>query len=132
MTRTIFLGKATPRFKKIYETVLLAQTRAVEALKVGVSCRKIDAVARKVITEAGYGENFGHGLGHSLGLDVHEMPSLSKKCADKVEPGMFFTVEPGIYLPGWGGIRIEDVYMVQEKGLLRLTSTPNQLLEVDV
>ena len=132
MTRTIFLGKATARFKKIYSIVLQAQTKAIEALKVGVVCRKVDAVARKIITDAGYGENFGHGLGHSLGLDVHEMPSLSKRCVDKVEAGMFFTVEPGIYLPGWGGIRIEDTFMVQPNGLLRLTLTPNHLLEIDV
>ncbi|OGK10478.1 MAG: hypothetical protein A2W80_11515 [Candidatus Riflebacteria bacterium GWC2_50_8] len=131
MTRTVFLGKATAKFKKVYNTVLEAQTKAIAALKVGVVCRKVDAVARKVITDAGYGEYFGHGLGHSLGLDVHEAPSLSKKCVDKVEAGMFFTVEPGIYLPGWGGVRIEDVYMVKPDGLVLLTSTPNRLLELD-
>ncbi|MBU1108189.1 MAG: aminopeptidase P family protein [Candidatus Riflebacteria bacterium] len=132
MTRTVFLGKATAKFKKIYNTVLQAQTKAIEALKVGVVCRKVDAAARKIISDAGYGENFGHGLGHSLGLDVHEAPSLSKRCVDKVAAGMFFTVEPGIYLPGWGGIRIEDTFMVQPNGLLRLTLTPNRLLEIDV
>lgn len=131
MTRTIFMGKATAKFKKVYNTVLKAQSEAVKALKAGVVCRSVDAVARKVISDAGYGDYFGHGLGHSLGLDVHETPSLSKKCADKVEPGMMFTVEPGIYLPGWGGVRIEDTYMVKADGLLRLTLTPNQLLELD-
>jgi len=131
MTRTIFMGKATAKFKKVYNTVLEAQTAAVKALKVGIACNRVDAVARKVITDAGYGEYFGHGLGHSLGLDVHEAPALNKKCKDKVEPGMAFTVEPGIYLPGWGGVRIEDVYVVKPDGLLRLTATPNKLLELD-
>ncbi|MDD3147148.1 MAG: aminopeptidase P family protein [Candidatus Riflebacteria bacterium] len=132
MTRTVFLGKATAKFKKIYATVLEAQKKAIKALKVGAICKDIDSVARKVITDAGYGDNFGHGLGHSLGLDVHEAPSLSQKCEDEVRPGVTLTVEPGIYLPGWGGIRIEDTFMVQEKGLLRLTNTPNDLFEVTI
>ncbi len=131
MTRTIFMGKATAKFKKVYNTVLEAQTAAVKALKAGIVCNKVDAVARKIIEDAGYGEYFGHGLGHSLGLDVHESPALNKKCKDKVAPGMAFTVEPGIYLPGWGGVRIEDVYVVKSDGLLRLTATPNKLLELD-
>ncbi len=130
MTRTIFLGKATPKFKEIYSIVLNAQKAAIDALKVGVVCKEIDGVARKVITDAGYGECFGHGLGHSLGLEIHESPSLSPTCADKIKPGMAFTVEPGIYLPGWGGIRIEDVYIIKEKGKTRLTATPNELFEL--
>lgn len=130
MTRTIFLGKATEKFKKVYLTVAKAQKEAVKALKVGVRCNDVDGVARKVITDAGYGENFGHGLGHSLGLDIHESPSLAAKCATKIKPGMAFTVEPGIYLPGWGGVRIEDVYLVQEDKLIKLTKTPNGLLEI--
>ena len=132
MTRTVFLGKATEKFKKIYGIVLEAQQKAIKAIKVGAVCKNVDAVARKVIADAGYGENFGHGLGHSLGLEVHEAPSLSKKCADKIKAGVAFTVEPGIYLPGWGGVRIEDVFLVKEKGLLQLTSTPNALYEVKV
>lgn len=131
MTRTIFMGKATAKFKKVYNTVLKAQSDAIKALKAGVVCRKVDAVARKVISDAGYGEYFGHGLGHSLGLDVHESPALNKKCGEKAMPGMLFTVEPGIYLPGWGGVRIEDTFMVKSDGLLRLTLTPNKLLELD-
>jgi Xaa-Pro aminopeptidase len=130
MTRTVFLGKADAKFKKVYSVVLEAQAKAIKELKAGKVCRDIDAVARKVITEAGYGEYFGHGLGHSLGLDVHEAPSLSPRCEEKIKPGVTFTVEPGIYLPGWGGVRIEDVFMVREKGLLQLTSTPNSLFEV--
>lgn len=132
MTRTVFLGKATEKFKKIYSIVHEAQKKAIKAIKVGSICKDVDAVARKVITDAGYGENFGHGLGHSLGLEVHEAPSLSKKCEDEIRAGVTFTVEPGIYLPGWGGIRIEDVFLVKEKGLLKLTNTPNDLYEVKV
>lgn len=131
MTRTIFLGKATDKFKKIYSIVLEAQEKAIAAIKVGKVCRDIDAVARKVIEDAGYKENFGHGLGHALGLEVHEAPSLSPKCEDKIKAGVAFTVEPGIYLPGWGGIRIEDVFLVKEKGLLKFTNTPNSLFELN-
>ena len=130
MTRTIFLGKATPKFRKIYEIVLKAQTEAIKKIKPGAKCCDIDKAARTIIDKAGYKENFGHGLGHSLGLDVHEMPSLSPKCDTKIQPGMLFTVEPGIYLPGWGGIRIEDVFAVKETGLTRMTHTPNDLLEL--
>ena len=130
MTRTIFVGKATDKFKKIYNIVHKAQTEAIKALKVGAKCNDIDKVARDIIAEAGYGDNFGHGLGHSFGLEVHENPSLSKKCEVEIEPGMTFTVEPGIYLPGWGGIRIEDSFMVDENRLVKLTRTPSAIYEV--
>ncbi len=132
MTRTVFLGKATAKFKEVYGIVLEAQKKAIKAIKVGAICKDVDAIARKVIADAGYGENFGHGLGHSLGLNVHEAPSLSPKCEDSIRPGVTFTVEPGIYLPGWGGVRIEDVFLVKEKGLKQLTNTPNDLLEIKV
>ncbi len=131
MTRTIFMGKATDKFKEVYKIVLEAQKAAINATKVGVKCSDIDGVAREHITKAGYGEYFGHGLGHSLGLDVHEIPSLSPTCNDKIEENHIFTFEPGIYLPNWGGIRIEDVYMVKSDGLVRYTHTPNELLEID-
>jgi len=130
MTRTVFIGKATEKFKKVYDVVLTAQKEAIKALRVGAICKDIDAVARKVIADAGYGEYFGHGLGHSLGLDVHEAPSLSSKCEDKIVAGVTFTVEPGIYLPDWGGIRIEDVFLVKEKGLLKFTGSPNSIIEI--
>ncbi|MDN5278961.1 MAG: Xaa-Pro aminopeptidase [Clostridiales bacterium] len=132
MTRTVFMGPVSEKFKKIYSVVLKAQKDAVKAIKIGVRCNEIDKVARQVIADAGYGENFGHGLGHSLGLDVHESPSLAPKCDSKIEAGMAFTVEPGIYLPGWGGIRIEDVFLVEENKLVKLTKTPNSLLEIKV
>ncbi len=130
MTRTVFLGKATPKFREVYNTVLTAQQKAVNGLKAGVECKAVDALARNHIKKAGYGESFGHGLGHSLGLDIHEAPRLSELSEDVVRVGMVFTVEPGIYLPGWGGVRIEDVYVVTDDGLERLTHTPNALLEL--
>jgi Xaa-Pro aminopeptidase len=130
MTRTIFIGKATDKFKKIYNIVHKAQSEAIKALRVKAKCSDIDKIARNIITDAGYGDNFGHGLGHSFGLEVHESPSLSKKCEDIIEPGMTFTVEPGIYLPGWGGIRIEDSFMVEENKLVKLTRTPSAIYEV--
>jgi Xaa-Pro aminopeptidase len=130
MTRTIFLGKATKKFKDIYNIVFQAQAKAMKALKPGVNCNDVDKVARDHIAQAGYGEYFGHGLGHSFGLEVHEMPSLSSKCDITVEEGMTFTIEPGIYLPKWGGIRIEDSFLVGRNKLIRLTKTPNKLLEI--
>lgn len=132
MTRTLFIGPATEKFKEIYEIVLTAQQMAINALKPGVKCNAVDKIARDHIVESGFGDHFGHGLGHSLGLEIHEPPSLSAKCETEIAPGMVFTVEPGIYLPGWGGIRIEDVYLVQESGLTRLTTTPNSLLALKV
>jgi Xaa-Pro aminopeptidase len=132
MTRTVFLGPADKRFRDVYATVLEAQTRAVKALKIGARCVEIDAIARDYIASKGFGENFGHGLGHALGLDIHEGPGLSYKTSPEelVTEGMVYTVEPGIYLPGWGGIRIEDVYLVKSDGLEKLTQTPNDLLEI--
>jgi len=97
--------------------VLKAQKSAIKALKVGAKCNEIDAIARDYITEKGYGDNFGHGLGHSYGLDVHESPALASKCKDIIKAGMTFTVEPGIYIPDENlGIRLEDDVVVQENG----------------
>jgi Xaa-Pro aminopeptidase len=130
MTRTVFLGKATTQFRSIYKIVLDAQKKAIAALKPGMTGKQIDDIARDYIQEKGYGEQFGHGLGHSLGLDIHESPALSPRCVDVIEPGMIFTVEPGIYVPGWGGVRIEDVFVVGEQGLEQLTKTPNSMREL--
>ncbi|MGQ9491047.1 MAG: aminopeptidase P family protein [Anaerolineae bacterium] len=123
LTRTICLGQpADPdRFWSVYNTVLQAQTAAEAALRPGMSGPEADAVARQVITEAGYGEFFGHGLGHGVGLAVHELPRLSRISTDTLAPGNFVTVEPGIYLPGWGGVRIEDIAVVTENGAEVLT-----------
>jgi Xaa-Pro aminopeptidase len=131
MTRTIFMGKSTEKFKEIYNLVLEAQKASIAKAKVGIKCSEVDAAAREVISKAGYGESFGHGLGHSLGLNVHEAPSLSATCEETIQENQIFTFEPGIYLPGWGGVRIEDVYIVKQDGLVRYTHTPNVLLEIN-
>lgn len=130
MTRTVFMGEATSKFKEIYSIVANAQKATIEACKVGQVCNDIHNLAVKIISDAGYGEYFGHGLGHSVGLDIHEKPSLSQTCKSVIKAGNVFTFEPGIYIPGWGGVRIEDVYMVKENGLERFTMTLNDLLEI--
>lgn len=132
MTRTFFIGKASAKFKKIYSIVLEAQTKAIEAIKIGEECKKIDAIARKVITDAGYAKNFGHSLGHSFGLEIHERPNFSPLYPGKIEAGHTYTVEPGIYIPDWGGIRIEDSFMITKKGLHKFTNFPNDLIELDL
>ena len=116
MTRTTFFGKPTALYKKIYKIVLDANREAISKIKPGVSCDAIDRVARDYITKAGYGKNFGHGLGHGLGLDVHENPRFSSAEKTVLKPGMVITVEPGIYLPGRLGIRVEDVVLVTRDG----------------
>lgn len=130
MTRTVFVGKATKKFRDIYKIVLEAQQKAVKAIKPGISCKEVDAIARDHIAKAGYGNNFGHGLGHALGLEIHEAPRFAPKSTDALSAGMILTVEPGIYLPGWGGIRIEDVYYVTRNGSELITGTSNALLEI--
>ena len=132
MTRTFFIGKASAKFKNIYSIVAEAQTKDIKAIKVGEDCKNIDAIARKVITDAGYAKNFGHGLGHSFGLEIHEKPAFSPLNPSKIEVGHTYTVEPGIYIPEWGGIRIEDSFFIDKKGLLRFTNFPNNLIELNL
>ncbi|MBR4721333.1 MAG: aminopeptidase P family protein [Clostridia bacterium] len=115
MTRTFVVSKATDRQREIYETVLNAQLTAISAIEVGKSCAEIDKAARDIIEKAGYGKNFGHSLGHSVGIEIHESPDFSPKSADKLESGNVITVEPGIYIDGFGGVRIEDVVVIGEK-----------------
>lgn len=117
----------TAKLDEVYSVVLQAQEAALRAIRPGVSTRAIDAAARSVIAEAGYGEYFGHGLGHGLGLQIHEAPWLRPNSDTPVEPGMVFTLEPGIYLPGWGGVRIEDDVLVTADGVERLTHLPREL-----
>ena len=109
MTRTVVVGKANEKQKEIYGVVLEAQTEALNGLHAGMTGREADAIARDVITKAGYGSCFGHALGHSVGLYIHEKPALSPADHTVLEPGMVETVEPGIYIPGFGGVRIEDM-----------------------
>ena len=130
LTRTFCLGQpADPdRFWEVYHTVLRAQVAAETALRPGLTGQQGDAVARDLIAAAGYGEYFGHGLGHGVGLAIHEEPRLSRIHAAPLMAGAVLTVEPGIYLPGWGGVRIEDVVLVTEKGVEVLTQAPKDPL----
>jgi len=126
LTRTIYLGKPDEKFKEIYELVLRAQLRAESGAKPGMQAKEVDALARELIAEAGYGQNFGHGLGHGVGLAVHELPRLNKTSEEVLKPGMVFTVEPGIYLPGWGGVRIEDIVLMTDDGAQVLTQASKE------
>jgi Xaa-Pro aminopeptidase len=117
MTRTICLGQPDERFTEIYDLVLRARWAAEAAIRVGITAGEADNVARQIIAEAGYGEQYGHGLGHGVGLAVHEEPFIRQGAAEVLKPGMVFTVEPGIYLPDWGGVRIEDMVVVREDGV---------------
>ncbi|MBT4141363.1 MAG: aminopeptidase P family protein [Candidatus Latescibacteria bacterium] len=128
MTRTIVMGEPDDTYRKIYDIVLRAQKAAIDGIRPGPNGRDIDALARDLITDAGYGDNFGHGLGHGVGLHIHEMPRFSTRATDApLQKNMVITVEPGIYLPDWGGIRIEDVVVVTENGCEILTETPKDI-----
>ena len=124
ITRTVVLGKADKKQQEIYDMVLEAQAAGIAAIHPGVAGGEVDGAARKVIVDAGYGEYFGHGLGHGLGLDVHDGRILAKNSEIILEPNMVVTVEPGIYIPGWGGIRVEDDVLVTESGSEVLTHSP--------
>ncbi|KON31908.1 hypothetical protein AC478_01820 [miscellaneous Crenarchaeota group-1 archaeon SG8-32-3] len=121
MTRTLVAGEPSEKHKKIYQTVKTAQDKAFEAVKPNAKAKDVDCIARKIIGDAGYGENFVHGLGHGVGLEVHEPPILSPDSKDTLEVGNVVTVEPGIYLVGYGGVRIEDTVSVQRNGAEKLT-----------
>ncbi|GJM20004.1 MAG: X-Pro dipeptidase [Phycisphaeraceae bacterium] len=125
MTRTFTLGTWSKQMAEIYDIVLEAHELAAAALKPGALCRDIDAIARNHIAAAGYDKQFGHGLGHGIGMDVHESPSLSRLAGDKrLKSGHVVTIEPGIYLPGIGGVRIEDDYAITERGARNLCTLP--------
>jgi Xaa-Pro dipeptidase len=127
MTRTFTAGKSSEKQRKIYETVKLAHQKAFEAIKPDISAREVDAAARQVIEAAGYGEFFVHNLGHGVGLEVHEAPILSPDSKDMLAAGNVVTDEPGIYLPGYGGVRIEDTVLVTKDGAEKLTIGPYTL-----
>jgi Xaa-Pro aminopeptidase len=127
LTRVVVTGKVTFQFETIYRTVLAAQERGIAAIRPGVRAHDVDAEARSVIEQAGFGRFFDHGLGHGLGMDIHEAPRLRKESDTTLQPGMIITVEPGIYLPDWGGIRIEDDVLVTSDGCEVLTHLPKAL-----
>jgi len=129
-TRTFSTGRLPDRLREAYDVCLDAQQRAVAAIKAGMTGVEADAVAREPIAAAGFGEAFGHGLGHGVGLAVHEAPRLSTESTDTLADGHCVTVEPGIYLPGLGGVRIEDLAIVRPESLQVLTSFPKELIEV--
>lgn len=127
LTRMIVTGKISPKLRKIYGVVLKAQLAAIDAIRPGRTCEQVDRVARRIISKAGFGKEFGHGLGHGLGLEIHEAPRLAENQTVELRPGMIVTVEPGIYLPGWGGVRIEDDVLVTRGGHEVLSDVPKQL-----
>ncbi len=131
MTRTIVIGKADADMKKLYDTVLKAQLAAIDAIQVGAKNADMDKVARDIIYGAGYEGCFGHGLGHGVGLEIHEAPNLNPGAGDRVlSPGEIVTVEPGIYLEGRYGCRIEDMVLVEADGKRNLTDCPKEMIEI--
>ena len=128
MTRTVAVGHVTDEMKKVYDTVLRAQLAGIEKAAPGVTGREIDEAARAVIRDAGYGEYFGHSFGHSLGLDIHEAPNASPSCERAMPEGAVISAEPGIYLPGRFGVRIEDMLFLTNDGCVNLTKAPKELI----
>jgi Xaa-Pro aminopeptidase len=129
LTRTFCAGRPDETFKKVYNTVLDAQLAAITGIKAGMTGHEADAIARDIITKAGYGDAFGHSLGHGIGLVVHENPRVGPNSTDVLTEGMVFTIEPGIYVSGWGGLRIEDDVVI-ENGKLRLISFARKLRQI--
>jgi Xaa-Pro aminopeptidase len=136
LTRTVVVGSASQRARDVHEAVRTAHDLAIEASAPGASRFEIDAAAREHLTRAGMGAAFSHGTGHGLGIEVHEDPRITRRgphvdaSREAVEPGMVFTIEPGAYFPGWGGVRIEDDVLVTESGVERLTTAPTELISV--
>ena len=128
MTRTVYFGDPTPRFKEIHDIVLEANRAVREGVRPGMRCCDVDAIARNIIKRYGYGEYFDHSLGHSVGIEIHEMPSFSPTCETVIEPGMVITDEPGIYIPGDTGVRIEDLLVITENGCEVLSQTPHEIV----
>jgi Xaa-Pro aminopeptidase len=132
LTRVLVTGNVTSKFEAIYRTVLIAQERAISAIRPGAKAHDIDAEARSVIDAAGFGGFFDHGLGHGIGMEIHEAPRIRKGSPDILEVGNVITVEPGIYLPDWGGIRIEDDVLVTDDGCEVLSRVPKSIDSVRI
>lgn len=128
MTRTVALGYATDKMKEVYNTVLAAQNASLAVLKAGIDCKDGDKAARDVIAAAGYGDCFTHSTGHSVGYEIHEWPNISSLSQDKLSEGNVVTVEPGIYLPGEFGVRIEDMALITDSGCVNLTNAKKELI----
>lgn len=124
LTRTVFLGEPDEKFLHVYDVVLQAQLAAEEQVTPGMTGEDVDSISRDIITDAGYGDHFGHSLGHGVGLAVHEYPRVGPRAKERIENGMVFTIEPGIYLPGWGGVRIEDIVVMENGGARVLSKAP--------
>lgn len=129
LTRILVTGKILPKLRKVYTVVLKAQLAGIKAIRPGVTAGSVDQAARSVIEKAGFGKQFGHSLGHGTGLEIHEAPRLGSGQDTVLKPGMIVTVEPGIYLPGWGGVRIEDDVLITRGGHEVLTTVPKELDE---
>jgi Xaa-Pro aminopeptidase len=132
LTRVVVTGKISTKLRRVYEVVLSAQKRAIAAIRPGVPTTEVDAAARNAIAAAGFGRRFNHGIGHGFGLEIHESPRMSARNTAVLKPGMIVTVEPGVYLPGWGGVRIEDDILVTREGHEVLTSLPKEFEEMIV
>ena len=130
MTRTVALGSVSDKQREVYNTVLSAHNAVLSTVKAGVTCKEADAAARDVIKSAGYAECFGHGTGHGVGIEIHELPNLSPKSELELAPGDVVTIEPGIYIEGFGGVRIEDMAYISENGAEILTASSKELLEL--
>jgi Xaa-Pro aminopeptidase len=128
LTRTVFLGNITPEFRKIYNIVLKAQEEAISSVKPGITAGNLDKTARDIITGEGYGPQFGHSLGHGLGMEIHENPAIKNGSKFKLKKNTPFTIEPGIYIPDKGGVRIEDVIIARENGFENLTKSSKEII----
>jgi len=126
-TCTVIIGKPTQRQKRVYQTVKDAHDRAINMVRPGIKIHQVDSAARRLIEKAGLGKYFRHGTGHGVGLSVHEEPRIAPKQEDIIEVGMVFTIEPGVYIPGWGGVRIEDMVRVTGQGCEPMSSVPKEL-----
>ncbi len=132
ITRTFFLGlKKTGKFKKIYDIVLKAQIKAISMCREGISCSQLDMAARSIIENEGFGDNFGHGLGHGVGIEIHEAPVLNQASGEMLRAGMVVTIEPGIYVQGLGGVRIEDMVLVKKDGCQVLFETAKNFININ-
>jgi len=130
MTRTVAVGEISQEMETIYNTVLLAHEKGRDALKPGANCKDVDSIARKVIEESGYGEYFTHSLGHGVGIEIHESPRLSATSQDVLKVGDIVTIEPGIYIEDFCGVRIENMYVITRDGYENLTVSDKKLIKL--